>query len=234
MTLSLVHVNPMSGTVATLAATAGVAVGGYVPHGWRGLGACATQGLSTNPWYPDGLRRALEAGFEAEAALHAVVDADSGASRRQCLVMDALGRAAVHSGQDNLPRVAASLKPTVAVAGNLLAGAPVIETLLKTFLTTTCHNADAVIAEEAFPCYRHDYEVRLLEALIAALEAALAAGGDVRGTHSAALRIESFQSAPLDLRVDWAEHDLIAQLRGLAARVRAPAFADFLASLPRR
>ncbi|SHF65648.1 Uncharacterized conserved protein, Ntn-hydrolase superfamily [Modicisalibacter ilicicola DSM 19980] len=234
MTLSLVHVNPASGTVATLTATGGVAVGGYVPHCWRGLGACVTQGLSTNPWYPDGVRRRLEAGLEAEAALRAVVDADPGASRRQCLVMAAQGTAAVHSGQDNLPRVAEVLRPTVAVAGNLLFDVSVAEALLRSFLTATCDNAGDVMTKGAFPAYRDGYEARLLEVLIDALEAALVAGGDVRGTYSVALRIESFQAAPLDLRVDWAEHDLIGQLRTLADKVRAPAFADFLASLPRR
>ena len=69
MTLALLHVHPETGSVASLAATGSVAVGGYVNHCWRGLGACATQGLVTNPWYPEGVKRGLERGLEARDAL---------------------------------------------------------------------------------------------------------------------------------------------------------------------
>lgn len=233
MTLSLIHVQPVSGTVAALTATAGVAVGGYVHHAWRGLGACATQGLATNPWYPEGVRRALTQGYTAQRALQQATGQDDGASRRQCLVMDASGRAAVHSGEANLPVVAAELRPTVAAAGNMLANGQVVATLLQRFLTLTCDNPHEAWASRAAPRYRDDYESRLLETLIEALDAALDAGGDRRGTRSAALRIESFNVAPIDLRVDWDERPVEA-IRSLAGRVRAPDFAEFLASLPRQ
>ncbi|RQW68956.1 DUF1028 domain-containing protein [Halomonas sp. YLB-10] len=233
MTLSLLHVHPATGTVAALTATGGVAVGGYVHHVWRGVGACVTQGRVTHPWYPDGVRRALDRGEDARGALARQVDADKGASLRQCLVMDAQGRSALHSGADNLATVASCCYPGVATAGNLLASAKVVEALAHAFVDTCCTNADAV-RQGATPEYRDDYEATLLEGLIDALEVALAEGGDVRGTRSAALRIESFTQAPLDLRVDWCEGNIAGELRALARRVRAPAFADFLASLPRR
>ncbi|SDK36334.1 DUF1028 domain-containing protein [Billgrantia gudaonensis] len=231
MTLSLIHVQPATGTVAALTATGGVAVGGYVHHAWRGLGACATQGLATNPWYPEGIRQALEQGLDARRALQETIERDSGASRRQCLAMDADGRAAVHSGSDNLAVVAAELRPTAAAAGNMLADERVVERLLRTFLTQTCTNPDAAWGQAATPRYRDGYEARLAESLIESLEAALQAGGDARGTRSAALRIESFDAAPIDLRVDWAD-DPAGALRALLQRIREPAFAAFLASLP--
>lgn len=231
MTLSLIHVQPATGTVAALTATGGVAVGGYVHHVWRGLGACATQGLATNPWYPEGIRRALQQGHPADEALAQVVHHDTGASRRQCLVMNARGQAAVHSGHDNLPVVATELRPTIAVTGNMLADAQVAETLLRRFLMQACTNPDDVWSQGAPPRYREDYETRLPEILIEALEAALQDGGDRRGARSAALRIESFSTAPIDLRVDWDESPGEA-LRALVCRVRTPEFADFLASLP--
>ncbi|MGQ7249139.1 DUF1028 domain-containing protein [Halomonas sp. V046] len=237
MTLSLIHVHPHSGTVAAITATGGVAVGGYVHHAWRGLGACVTQGLVTNPWYPDGVRRRLEAGDDVGAALASVVGADAGREQRQCLVMDARGRAALHIGADNLPAVACRIAPGVAVVGNMLADAAVIDALMRCFLDSCCDNAGEVMASvhgDVIPRFRRDYAEGLLETLIEALAAALDAGGDRRGTHSAALRIESFSVPPLDLRVDWAEHELIAELTGLARRVRAPAFSGFLATLPRR
>ncbi|MGM0700810.1 MAG: DUF1028 domain-containing protein [Pseudomonadota bacterium] len=231
MTLSLIHVQPATGTVAALTATGGVAVGGYVHHAWRGLGACATQGLATNPWYPEDVRHALTQGRTARQALDQVTRRDAGAARRQCLVMDADGRAAVHSGSENLAVVAAELRPTTAAAGNMLADEWVVERLLRTFLTQTCTNSDAVWGQAAMPRYRDGYEARLAESLTEALEAALQAGGDCRGTRSAALRIESFDAAPIDLRVDW-DDDPASALRMLVQRIREPAFAAFLASLP--
>ncbi|MDT0499955.1 MULTISPECIES: DUF1028 domain-containing protein [unclassified Halomonas] len=233
MTLSLVHVQPTTGTVAALTATGGVAVGGYVHHAWRGIGACATQGLVTNPWYPDTLRAALSDSGSAGQALAQVVSADPGASRRQCLVMDRQGRAVVHSGTDNLPVVASACRPTVAAAGNMLAGTEVIDALLWGFLEQACVNAEAAWREVEPPRYRDDYEALLPEMLVAALKAALAAGGDGRGTRSVALRVESFSAAPIDLRVDWSETPA-AELRTLIERVREPTFAGFLASLPLR
>lgn len=233
MTLSLLHVQPDTGTVAALTATGGVAVGGYVHHVWRGIGACATQGLATNPWYPDAVRVALSESDCAEQVLARTVASDPGASRRQCLVMDRQGLAAVHHGVDNLPVVAAVCLPTVAAAGNMLADAGVIDTLLYRFLEQACVNAEAAWQEFEPPRYRDAYEAHLPEILVAALEAALAVGGDGRGTRSAALRVESFSAAPIDLRVDWAENPA-AELRALLERVREPTFADFLASLPLR
>jgi len=233
MTLSLLHVQPATGTVAALTATGGVAVGGYVHHAWRGLGACATQGLATNPWYSEAVHTALAEPKSAEQALARVVETDPGAGRRQCLVMDRQGLAAVHSGDDNLPVVAAVCRPTVAAAGNMLADADVVDILLYRFLEGACINAEAAWQEVEPPRYRDDYETRLPEILVKALEAALGAGGDGRGTRSAALRVESFSAAPIDIRVDWAENPA-AELRTLLERVREPTFADFLASLPSR
>ncbi|MGR4066872.1 DUF1028 domain-containing protein [Halomonas sp. LR3S48] len=231
MTLSLIHVQPATGTVAALTATGGVAVGGYVHHAWRGLGACATQGLITNPWYPEGIRKALGQQCTAQQALQEVIRRDSGASRRQCLVMDADGQAAVHSGNDNVAVVSAELRPTVAAAGNMLADERVVAKLLQTFLALTCANPDEVLAQGVTPRYRDGYEAHLLETLIESLDTALQVGGDARGTRSAALRIESFDAAPIDLRVDW-DDDPAGALRALVRRVRAPAFSAFLASLP--
>ena len=65
MTLSLLHYNPNTNTSASITATGGVSVGGYVNHSWRGVGGCATQGLYTNPWYADYARDGLLSGKTA-------------------------------------------------------------------------------------------------------------------------------------------------------------------------
>ncbi|MBW5801210.1 DUF1028 domain-containing protein [Halomonas elongata] len=234
MTLSLLHVHPETGTSASLAATGSVAVGGYVNHCWRGLGACATQGLTTNPWYPEGVRRALEQGLSAQDALNDVVAGDAGASRRQCLVVDADGRSALHTGIDNQPVVASARCPGVAAAGNMLADAAVPEAMVTAFLAATCEDPDAVLKQGKAPRFRETHDVELLAALIEALEAGLVAGGDHRGCRSVALRIESFTMAPIDLRVDWVEADPVTELRALAHRVASEDFQAFLRSLPHR
>ncbi|MBY5926849.1 MULTISPECIES: DUF1028 domain-containing protein [Halomonas] len=234
MTLSLLHVNPDTGTVAALTATGGVAVGGYVHHAWRGIGACATQGRVTHPWYPEGIRQALADDVRAQQALDDQVVQDPQATLRQCLVMDRYGTSALHNGADNGAVVASCHYPGVAAAGNLLADRRVVNALCDTLLSSSCRNAGAVIAAGAMPVYRADYERCLPESLVDALEAALGCGGDVRGTRSAALRVESFHQAPIDLRIDWCEGDLVGELRGLIRRVRESTFADFLAAMPRR
>ena len=53
----------------------------------------------------------------------------------------------------------------------------------------------------------------LADRLLAAMHAAMAAGGEAGPVHSAALSVVSDLLWPIvDLRVDWAEHDPVGQL----------------------
>ncbi|VFS80785.1 acetylornithine deacetylase [Pseudomonas aeruginosa] len=80
-------------------------------------------------------------------------------------------------------------------AGNLLAAPEVIEAMVDAF-----ENAEGLLAER----------------LLAAMGAALAAGGEAGPVHSAALSVVGDLLWPVvDLRVDWAEHDPIGQLERL-------------------
>lgn len=233
MTLSLVHVHPETGTVATLTATGGVAVGGYVHHCWRGLGACVTQGRYTNPWYPETIYEALRNGASASQALHSATRHDDHPEHRQCLVMDSDGRADVHTGAANLPEIAADLYPGVAAVGNMLHSRDVVALLAQRFIHVSTLNSQAVLQNDAAPQFPADHAQQLLGHLLSALEAALDEGGDARGTRSAALRIESFLHAPIDLRVDWSDN-VIASLRALEGRFRADDFQAFWQQLPLR
>ncbi|MCR7974713.1 DUF1028 domain-containing protein, partial [Pseudomonas aeruginosa] len=79
--------------------------------------------------------------------------------------------------------------------GNLLAAPEVIEAMVDAF-----ENAEGLLAER----------------LLAAMRAALAAGGEAGPVHSAALSVVGDLLWPVvDLRVDWAEHDPIGQLERL-------------------
>lgn len=233
MTLSLVHCHPATGTVATITATGGVAVGGYVHHCWRGIGACVTQGRFTNPWYPARVRDALRDGATAKQALDVAISQDDDAALRQCLVMDAHGCSSVHSGSENIAEVEAVCFPGVAAVGNMLQSRDVVKVLAERFLSVSTTNSGAAIKRSEAPRYPNHHDQHLLANLIDALDAALDAGGDKRGTRSAALRIESFQQAPIDLRVDWSE-DVVAALRLLAGQFMSDDFQAFWRQLPLR
>ncbi|MFM2587753.1 DUF1028 domain-containing protein [Vibrio sp. TBV020] len=233
MTISLIHVNPKTGLSASITATGGVAVGGYVNHSWRNLGGCATQGLYTNPWYAEQARKCLSQGMSARETIEHLKMGDPEFSKRQCMVMDRLGSSAFIHGEDNIAVVGSIALPTVAVAGNMLESQSVLDAFCNSFLEQTVLNF-ASVKTGAEPEYRQDYESQLPETLIAALAAALRAGGDKRGTFSASLRIESLTHAPIDIRVDWADGDLIDALTKVLSHVREASFQEFLSHLPNK
>ena len=231
MTISLIHVNPETGLSASITATGGVAVGGYVNYSWRGIGACATQGLFTNPWYADNAKRWLSQGLCCHDVVERLKEGDAEFAKRQCMVMDKHGRTAFINGEENIAHVGSLAFQDLAVAGNMLESDVVIEAFADSFMAQTMLNAEQVRAGDK-PQYRDNYEARLAEVLITALEAALEAGGNKRGTYSASLRIESYTQAPIDIRVDWSDDSLIEDMRSVLSRVQAPSFQEFLNGLP--
>ncbi|AJR05080.1 DUF1028 domain-containing protein [Photobacterium gaetbulicola] len=234
MTISLIHFNPETGTAASITATGGVSVGGYVNHSWRGLGGCATQGLFTNPWYAEKAKQLLGEGLNCREVIERLKSEDAGFEQRQCLVMDRNGNADAINGGENIPYIGAVVFQHIAVAGNMLESERVLQRFAESFVLATCANAEQVLAGSAAPCYCEGYESSLPEALILALEAALEAGGDKRGTYSASLRVESMTQAPVDIRVDWSDDSLIADMRKVLGHVRGDSFQQFLAQLPNR
>jgi uncharacterized Ntn-hydrolase superfamily protein len=68
----------------------------------------------------------------------------------------------------------------------------------------------------------------LADRLLAAMHAAMAAGGEAGPVHSAALKVVGDHTWPIiDLRVDWAEEDPLGQLDGLWQAYR-PQMQDYL------
>lgn len=232
MTISLIHFNPKTGTSASITATGGVSVGGYVNHSWRGVGACATQGLFTNPWYADKARQLLVEGYDSEEVIERLKSEDAGYDQRQCMVMDRHGSAAFIHGDENIPVIGSVTFPHIAVAGNMLESESVLHGFANSFIQAICTNPEQVLQHNAVPSYCEDYEQSLPEVLITALEAALASGGDKRGTYSASLRVESMCQAPIDIRVDWSDDSLIADMRKVLGHVRGEGFQSFLSQLP--
>ena len=212
MTWSIIARDGRSGRFGIAVATRFFAVGALVPHVKSGVGAIATQAL-TNPFYGvDGLRL-LEAGKTAPDVVSGLTAADAGRDHRQLHVMDAQGRIAAHTGKECVDWCGQVAVDHVSVAGNMLAGARVIED------TIAAYEKNAALA---FP-----------RRLVAALRAGEAAGGDRRGKQSAALLICGEEEWPdLDLRVD--DHaDPLVELERLE-RVSRERFVPMRRFLPGR
>jgi uncharacterized Ntn-hydrolase superfamily protein len=212
MTWSIIARDPETGQFGIAVSTRFFAVGGVVPHIKSGVGAIATQALLNRFYGTEGLRL-LKQGGTAQDVISAVTAADAGREHRQVHVMDAQGRIAAHTGQACIDWCGHLAGDTLSVAGNMLAGAKVIEA------TAEAHERNSTLA---FP-----------RRLIAALRAGEAAGGDKRGKQSAALVICGGEEWPdLDLRVD--DHaDPLAELERLE-RVSRERFVHFMPLLPGR
>jgi uncharacterized Ntn-hydrolase superfamily protein len=182
MTWSIVAKDPFTGHIGIAVTTCAFAVGSRVPFIASGLGAIASQAF-VNPFY--GLRglELLRAGASADDVIRIVSATDEGESDRQVHVMDAKGRFAAHTGSTCVPWAGHIIRGHFSVAGNMLAGAQVIEETARVFE-----------AQGALPFAKR---------FIAALKAGQAAGGDSRGKQSAAILIHDDEEyARLDLRVD--------------------------------
>ena len=185
MTWSIIARDTATGQIGIAVATRFFAVGARVPHIAAGLGGIATQAL-VNPYYGiDGIRMLREGGSPQEI-VNRLTGTDDGRESRQLHILDAAGRIAAFTGKDCVDWCGHLAGEGFSIAGNMLAGADVLEETAKTYL-----------AGESMPFARR---------LIAAMRAGEAAGGDKRGKQSAALLIhEREEWSALDLRVD--DHD---------------------------
>ena len=212
MTWSIIARDQESGRFGIAVATRFFAVGGLVPHVKSGVGAIATQALVNRFYGTEGLRL-LQQGGTAQGVVSAATAADAGRDHRQVHVIDSQGRIAAHTGTACIDWRGHLAGDAMSVAGNMLAGARVIEA------TAAAYETNAALA---FP-----------RRLIAAMHAGEAAGGDKRGKQSAALVICGDEEWPdLDLRVD--DHaDPLVELARLE-QVSGERFVHFTRLLPTR
>jgi uncharacterized Ntn-hydrolase superfamily protein len=210
MTWSILARDARTGEVGAAVATRFFAAGALCLRAEGRVGAVATQAL-VNPMLAPAALDLIRAGAAPEAAVRTVVDADPGRRARQLHVLRADGASFRHTGEECVEWAGHVDGPDVSVAGNMLAGAGVVEA-----------TRDAFLAGAGMP---------MAERLIAALEAGEAMGGDKRGKQAAALVVVSEDPYPdLDLRVD--DHpDPLAELRRLhgVARTHFVHFRRFLA-----
>jgi len=178
-------------------------VGPVVAWAEAGVGAIATQALTNRDFGPDGLEL-LRRGLTAEEALGRLVAADGGRERRQLAIVDAHGKVAAHTGE-----------LCIAEAGHLV-------DVTHQFSV----QANLMRSDETWKAMATAYRAAkgdLADRLLAALAAAEAVGGDIRGRQSAAILVVApeRQNKPwLDRRIDLRVEDHPQPVRELERLVR--------------
>jgi uncharacterized Ntn-hydrolase superfamily protein len=199
MTFSIVAWLPETGELGVGVATCKPAIGGRVPFVRAGAGAVASQAVS-NAWLGATALDLLGRGRPAEAALHEALATDPTPSLRQLHLVDSAGCTAAWTGDDTPDWKGHLAGEGCSVAGNTLVGPAVLTAMAAAYLAA---------------------QGDLAERLLAALEAADAAGGDRRGRQSAALIVVRGEPFPyVDVRVDDAPRPL-PELRRILALYRA-------------
>lgn len=205
MTYSIVARDKKTGELGVAVQSHYFQVSPAVPWALAGVGAVATQSHVNLSYGPLGLDL-LQAGYSAEQALKALTAGDPRAEVRQCGIVDAAGNVAAHTGSKCIPAAGHRLGDGFSCQANLMEKDTVWDAMAEAFTTT-----DAPLAER----------------MMAALEAAEAEGGDIRGKQSAAMVVVAGKNTGrpwddriIDLRVEDAAEPL-PELRRLLRVKRA-------------
>lgn len=224
-TYSIVARDPATGEMGVAVQSHWFAVGQIVPWAEAGVGAVATQSF-VDPAYGKLGLDLLRAGKSAPATLRALLGGDAACEVRQAGIVDPSGVVATFTGSRDIVAaggIAASQTTTAQVdcgsAGGTLSVGRDFAVQANLMANDTVWPAMA----KAYAETKGDLATRML----AALDAAQAAGGDIRGKQSAALIVvnakstgRAWQDRRFDVRVDDAP-DPLAELRRLVALQRA-------------
>jgi uncharacterized Ntn-hydrolase superfamily protein len=190
MTFSIVAADPATGEVGCAVQSKYLAIGAVTPWVRAGVGAVATQAMGVVARNGERALAALALNPDPAAALEQALADDHDRDIRQLGAVAADGRAAGFTGRECVEWAGHLVEHGFAVQGNMLANADVLPAMRRTFLETVAP---------------------LPERMMAALDAAQAAGGDQRGQQAAALVVEQLGAAErsregvdriCDLRVD--------------------------------
>jgi uncharacterized Ntn-hydrolase superfamily protein len=206
VTYSIVARDETGGELGVAVQSRALGVGGVCSWARPGVGAIATQSFTERSYGPLGLDL-LAAGESPEDALWQLLEDDERRDFRQVAFLAADGRTAAHTGAACIPECGHTDRAGVSAQGNMLASRAVWPAAADTFEAT---------------------EGPFAERLLAALDAAEAAGGDFRGRESASLLVVSGDPAEkpwqpvFDLRVDNHAEPLeeLRRLYGIAAAYR--------------
>ena len=205
MTYSIVARDKDTGELGVAVQSHYFQVGPAVPWAIAGIGAVATQSMVNISFGPLGLEF-LRNGYTPEQALKALLAGDKEPQFRQVAIVDANGNVATHTGDKCIPAAGHRMDDGFSVQANLMEKDTVWDAMAAAYTST-----DAPLAER----------------MLAALDAAEAEGGDIRGKQSAAMLVvtgkptgRSWEDRVIDLRVEDAPEPL-TELRRLLRIKRA-------------
>jgi uncharacterized Ntn-hydrolase superfamily protein len=205
-TFSIVARDPKTGEMAVAVQSHWFSVGTSVSWGEAGVGVVATQSFTNKSFGLRGLAL-LKSGKSAQQALDELLAADESREVRQVAILDNQGRVATHTGKKCVDMAGHQQGAQFSVQANMMLNATVWGAMAK--------------------AYEASASLPLAERVLAALDAAQAAGGDIRGRQSAALLVVRGTTTEgpwadrlVDLRVDDADKPLV-ELRRLLKLHRA-------------
>lgn len=167
LTYSIVARDPETGQLGVAVQSHWFGVGPIVPWALPGVGAVATQANAEVSYGPRALEL-MERGLAAPEALAQLLAEDPGAAGRQVAVLDASGRVAAHTGESCIPFAGHTTADGVSCQANIMASERVWPEMLAAYQAASGS---------------------LTTRLLAVLDAAEAAGGDIRGRQSAAILV---------------------------------------------
>jgi uncharacterized Ntn-hydrolase superfamily protein len=186
-TYSIVARDAATGQLGVAVQSHWFSVGSVVTWAEAGVGAVATQSFVDPAYGPRGLEL-MKSGLTAHQALEALVEVDEGRDVRQVAFVDASGQVTAHTGSKCIESAGHHVGDGYSVQANMMLSDDVVPAMMSAY-----ESADGDLAER----------------LMQALEAAEAAGGDIRGRQSAAMLIVSgtstgrpWEDRELELRIE--------------------------------
>jgi len=204
-TFSIVARDPATGELGVAVQSHWFSVGSIVPWAEAGVGAVATQSF-VDPSYGKLGLDLMRIGKSGPDALRSLLAGDEGRDVRQVAMIDAQGRVDAWTGKNDIKSAGHIVGKDFSVQANLMLNDQVWPAMAKAFENTKGDLADRMMA---------------------ALDAAQAVGGDIRGRQSAAIIVvtgkptgQSWKDRTFDLRVDDSPEPLV-ELRRLITLQRA-------------
>lgn len=204
-TFSIVAIDTVAGEMGVAVQSHWFSVGTAVPWARAGVGVVATQSLVDVSYGPLGLDL-MQGGKTAQQALDALTTADEHPDIRQVAMIDIHGNIAAHTGKNCIPEAGDIQGANYSVQANLMINNKIWPAMSKAFEST---------------------DGDLTTKMLAALQAAQDAGGDIRGRQSAAILVVKTKSSGMpwadrlvDLRVEDNPHP-VQELKRLVRLHRA-------------
>jgi uncharacterized Ntn-hydrolase superfamily protein len=204
-TFSIVCRDPNTGEFGVAVQSHWFSVGSIVAWAEAGVGAVATQSFVDPSYGKNGLDL-MRGGKSAPDTLKELLAKDDGREVRQVAMIDAQGRVDAWTGKNDIQAAGHIVGKDFSVQANLMLNDKIWPAMARAFEST---------------------KGDLAERMLAALDAAQAAGGDIRGRQSAALIVvtgkptgQAWKDRTFDLRVDDSPEPL-RELRRLVRLQRA-------------